>query len=84
MRIVDSAAPRRVTMQLDMIEPMEGHNAIEFTLVPQGEATEVTWAMQGHCPFIAKLAGVFIDMERMIGGHFESGLADLKTLAEGA
>ena len=38
--------------------------------------------MQGNCPFIAKLMGVFINMDAMIGRDFEAGLASLKTIAE--
>jgi carbon monoxide dehydrogenase subunit G len=81
LRIVDSQ-PGQVTMELHMIEPMEGRNTVRFTLVPQGGATEVTWAMQGASPFIGKLMGLVFDMDKMIGGDFEAGLAALKTLAE--
>ena len=81
IRIVD-AAPGKVTMQLHMIEPFEGRNNVEFILQPRGAATEVTWAMNGPSPFIARLAGVFMDMDRMIGRDFETGLADLKLRAE--
>ncbi|TMH28754.1 MAG: polyketide cyclase [Betaproteobacteria bacterium] len=84
IRIVESSAPRKVTMQLDMQKPIEGHNTVEFTLTPRGDATEVTWAMRGSSPYIAKLMGVFVNMDRMIGQHFETGLADLKSLAERA
>jgi hypothetical protein len=82
IQIVESAAPRTVTMKLDMIEPFEGHNIVEFTLLPRGDTTEVTWAMQGPSPFLAKVVGVFFDMDRMIGRDFEAGLANLKSVAE--
>lgn len=82
IQITSSAAPGQVTMELHMIEPMEGRNTIAFTLAPRGEATEVTWAMHGPSPFIARLAGVFFDMDRMIGRDFEAGLANLKRVAE--
>jgi hypothetical protein len=80
--IVDAAAPAKVTMQLTMVEPFEGRNTVEFSLVPQGQATNVTWAMHGPSPFMAKLVGVFMNMDQMIGRDFEAGLANLKTLAE--
>lgn len=83
IRIVDSA-PRQVTMRLDMLEPFEGHNTVEFRLAPQGDTTAVTWAMHGPNPFLAKLMGVFLNMDRMIGRDFEAGLADLKARAERA
>jgi hypothetical protein len=47
IQIVDSAAPSKVTMMLDMIEPFEGHNMVEFSLAPGGYRSEVTWAMHG-------------------------------------
>jgi len=81
LEITDSA-PGQVGMRLDMSAPMEAHNQITFTLVPRGQGTEVTWAMEGACPFIAKLMGVFINMDAMIGRDFEAGLASLQQIAE--
>lgn len=82
IQITGAVVPASVTMELHMIEPMEGRNTIAFTLAPRGEATEVTWAMHGPSPFIARLVGVFVDMDRMIGRDFEAGLANLKSVAE--
>jgi Polyketide cyclase / dehydrase and lipid transport len=82
IEITESEPTVRVTMKLDMIEPFKGSNTIDFTLVPRGDATEVTWAMQGASPFVARLVGVFINMDRMIGRDFEAGLANLKAVAE--
>ncbi|HVE52512.1 MAG TPA: SRPBCC family protein [Ramlibacter sp.] len=81
LRIVD-IAPAKVRMELHMLKPMEGRNDIEFTLQPRGNATEVTWAMQGAMPFLSRLIGLFVNMDRMIGGEFENGLAALKLRAE--
>ena len=81
---ITGSVPEKITMKLDMREPMEGHNVIEFTLVPQGKETEVTWAMHGPSPFIGKLMGLVFNMDKMIGTDFESGLTDLKTRAERA
>jgi hypothetical protein len=82
IEIVDSAAPDKVTMKLDMIEPFEGHNIVEFTLAPRGDTTEVTWSMHGPSPFLSKLVGIFLNMDKMIGRDFEAGLDTLKTVAE--
>jgi hypothetical protein len=83
IQIVD-ATPHTIHMKLDMIEPFEGHNAVEFRLAPQGDTTEVTWAMSGPSPFMFKLVGIFMDMDRMIGRDFEVGLNNLKAKAEHA
>jgi uncharacterized protein YndB with AHSA1/START domain len=82
LEITDSAPPSRVNMRLDMIKPMEGHNTILFALQPQAGGTNVTWSMTGTCPYIAKVIQVFVSMDRMIGGTFEKGLADLRAMAE--
>lgn len=80
--ITGSKAPSEVTMQLDMFEPFEGHNTVVFTLAPDGAGTRVTWAMHGPSAFITKLMGLFFNMDQMIGQDFESGLANLRQLAE--
>jgi len=74
--------PTSVTMLLDMLEPFEGHNTLSFTLTPQGQATDVRWAMNGASPFIARLMGLFFNMDQMIGRDFEAGLANLRALVE--
>lgn len=81
LRIVD-AAPAKVRMELHMLKPMEGRNDIEFTLRPRGNATDVSWSMQGESPFLSRLIGLFVNMDRMIGSEFENGLAALKLRAE--
>jgi carbon monoxide dehydrogenase subunit G len=82
MEIADTAPPSKVTIKLDFVRPFEAHNLVEFTLAPKGDATDVTWAMQGPTPYVAKLMHVFFDMDSMVGKDFEAGLANLKSLAE--
>jgi hypothetical protein len=82
LTITDSRAPDKVTMRLQMFKPFAADNVVEFTLVPRGAATDVTWAMQGKQPYLAKVMCVFLDMDRMVGTDFAAGLDTLKTLAE--
>lgn len=82
MEIDEAVAPSRVTLKLDFVKPFEAHNKVDFTLEPKGGATEVTWAMDGPMPFISKVVTLFVDMDRMVGGDFEAGLANLKAIAE--
>ena len=81
---ITDSAPSKVTMKLDMLEPFEGHNVVEFIIAPKGDATEVTWAMHGPSPYIGKLMGLVFNMDKMIGRDFEAGLANLKARAEKA
>ena len=82
MEIAESVPPSKVSLKLDFMKPFEAHNTVEFTLEPKGEATNVTWAMQGPTPYFAKIIHVFMDMDSMVGKDFESGLANLKAVAE--
>jgi Polyketide cyclase / dehydrase and lipid transport len=79
---ISATSPNLVTMQLHFIKPFEGRNQADFKLTPQGDSTEVVWDMHGPAPFMNKLAGVFMNLDQMIGKDFEIGLANLKALAE--
>lgn len=82
MEITDTSPPSQVTIKLDFIKPFETHNVAEFTLQPMGDSTSVTWAVYGPNLYISKLMGLFFSMDNMIGKDFETGLADLKAVAE--
>jgi uncharacterized protein YndB with AHSA1/START domain len=82
MEILDAKAPSKIVIKLDFFAPFEGHNTAEFTMLPQGDGTNVTWLMHGPSPFIGKIMHVFINMDRMVGKDFEAGLANLKRLTE--
>lgn len=81
---ITAATPSRITIALDFDRPFESHgNVAEFTLTPQGDATDVTWSMRGPQPYMAKVMGLFFSTDRMVGGDFEQGLGNLKRIAEG-
>ena len=82
MEIVDSAAPTRVALRLDFIKPFEAHNKVEFTLKPEAGGTRVSWEMEGPVPYFAKIIHMFLNMDRMVGKDFETGLVSLKAAAE--
>lgn len=82
MEILEAAAPSKIVINLDFFTPFEGHNTAEFTMLPQGDGTHVTWVMHGPANFMSRLIQVFINLDNMIGRDFEAGLARLKTLTE--
>jgi hypothetical protein len=82
LAITASQAARSVAMQLIMLTPMEAHNDILFELVPQGATTRVSWTMTGQSNLLSKLIGLFIDMDKMVGGEFQKGLSSLKAQIE--
>jgi hypothetical protein len=82
MEITESTAPSKILIKLDFLKPFEGHNVATFTLVPKGDMTEVSWAMDGPAPMITKVMSTIMNLDKMIGDDFAVGLQNLKTLAE--
>jgi len=82
IEVTEVSPNARLAFDLIMLKPFQARNKGEFMLEPQGSGTRVTWAMYGPAPFITKLMQVFCNMDRMVGGDFEKGLADLKTISE--
>ena len=80
--ITEIRANELVQLKLEFFKPMAGVSTAQFTFKPQGNQTEVTWAMTGKNNFIARAVCMFMNMDKMIGGQFEKGLADLKAMAE--
>lgn len=82
LEILDATPNRRVSMRLFMSKPFQADNRVEFTLVPQGTTTAVTWSMSGKQPLLAKVMTLFFDCEKMVGREFDEGLANLRAKAE--
>ena len=82
MEITESSPPSKVLLNLHFIKPFEATNTVEFALEPKGESTTVTQAMYGPSPYLSNLMTIFFSMEKMVGGKYEEGLANLKALAE--
>ncbi len=79
---ITDSTPSKITMALDMLKPFKASNTVEFTLRPNGDSTDVTWAMHGAQPYMAKLVSTFINCDKMVGSQFEQGLSKLKAIAE--
>ena len=80
--ITDTTPPREIVMALHMIQPFEGHNHVVFSLDAKGDATTVTWTLEDKHTYFMKGMSLFLNLDKMIGGDFEVGLAKLKTVAE--
>jgi hypothetical protein len=84
MMVIESRPSELIRIALDFVKPMEGRSIAEFTFKPEGDQTAVTWSMTGHHNFIAKAVCLFMNLDKMIGGDFEKGLANLKSVVEAA
>ena len=84
MTITQSRPGELVGIKLEFLKPFAQVNATEFALKPDGNQTAVTWSMNGTNNFMAKGFGLFMNLDKMVGGDFEKGLAQMKLVAEAA
>ena len=84
MTITESRPNELVRCNLEFFKPMAGTSTAEFAFKPAGDQTSVTWSMSGKNNFIAKAFCLFVSMDKMVGGEFEKGLAQLKSVSEAA
>ena len=67
---------------MKFIKPFKSENTTRFTLAENGPgSTNVTWSMDSPMPFMMRIADIFMNMDKRIGGDFEKGLAKLSSLA---
>jgi hypothetical protein len=78
MTIIESRPNDRIRLRLDFVKPFASTAHAEFGFVPEDGHTVVTWSMWGENSLMAKAMALVMDMDAMIGGQFEKGLADLK------
>ncbi|MBU2582103.1 MAG: SRPBCC family protein [Alphaproteobacteria bacterium] len=86
MTIAESIPPRGIEIKLDFIEPFPGTSDVGFEFEPVDNATKVTWSMAGEQGYLERAMCTLmgLDMDEMIGKDYETGLANLKRVVEGA
>src|SRR6266550_312378 len=82
MTITESRPSDLIRIKLEFIKPFASTNIAEFTFKPEGNQTAVTWSMEGKNNFMAKAIHLFMNMDKMVGGQFEQGLAAMKSVVE--
>jgi len=83
MTITDQQPPERLVERLEFIEPFQSVAETAFNFKSTGPAsTRVTWSLDGKNNFVGKAFSLVMNMDKMIGGDFEDGLANLKRVAE--
>ncbi len=75
---------KSVRTKLTFIVPVIGDmvSTGTYDLEPLGDSTKLTWGMEGENGFWGKLMSKFGDSDAMMGPMFETGLANLKIMAE--
>jgi hypothetical protein len=73
---------REVRQTVEFLAPMQATNQVVFTLAPSGDATTVTWSMDGTNGFIGKAFALALNIDKLVGDDFDKGLATLKAQVE--
>lgn len=84
MVITASHPNEHIAIDLEFIKPFAAKNVTEFMFKPDGDNTNVTWDMTGKNNFMGKGFNLVMNMDKMVGGDFEKGLAQMKTVVESA
>jgi len=84
MTLTESRPSELIKINLEFIKPFASTCTSEFTFKPEGDQTGVSWSMAGKNNFIAKAFCMFMNMDKMVGGDFEKGLAKMKSVVESA
>lgn len=82
MTITDNRPSEFIQFNLEFLKPFAANNTAEFTFTPEGDQTRVTWSMYGKNKLMAKVMGLIINCDKMVGGQFEQGLENLKSVVE--
>jgi len=82
MTIMESRPDEFVQFKLEFQKPMQASNIAEFIFKPEGDQTAVTWTMSGTNNFMGKVMNLVMNCDKMVGGQFEKGLADLRAVVE--
>jgi Polyketide cyclase / dehydrase and lipid transport len=85
MTIVESKPAEAIRLKLDFVKPFEGTSDVNFAFTPAGDKTKVTWSISGEQSFIERAICLLmgVNMDSMIGGDYEKGLANLKEQVRG-
>lgn len=82
MTITESRPGELVRIRLEFLKPFAAVSESVFTFRPEGNETVTNWTMNGRNSFMAKAMCLFMNMDKMIGGQFEKGLANMKSVVE--
>ncbi len=80
--ISESIQNQTVKYCLETVKPFQIQQEAEISIKTVGGQSVVTWSVTGSNPFIGRLMCNFMNMDKMVGGSFERGLAKLKNVLE--
>jgi hypothetical protein len=78
---ITEVRPNTVVQRLEFIRPFASKAEVTLSVVAKDNATStVTWAMDSQNNFPSKMAGLFMNMDEMIGKDFVEGITNIGKL----
>ena len=82
MTLLESRPSDLIRIKLEFVKPFKATNVAEFTFHSEGDQTVVTWSMTGQNNFVSKAFHLLMNIDKLVGGDFEKGLAAMKSVVE--
>lgn len=83
MTISESRPGESIRIAMQFFKPFASTATVDFTFAPAGDGkTTVTWSMSGSNNLMCRAFGLFMDMDKMVGGQFAEGLRNLTAVVE--
>jgi polyketide cyclase/dehydrase/lipid transport protein len=68
--------------RVDFLRPFKSIGYADFKLIPDSNATRVSWSIKSRMPYPVNIVKVFGGIQRNMGRDFTKGLNKLKSLCE--
>lgn len=81
-QVIEEITPYSYIKTALYFQPNNEPGYSEFKLTPEGDATKVTWTIQGKMPFMLKGMMMVMGMNKKLGKIFERGLERMKAECE--
>lgn len=78
MEITETTGVEFLRLKLDFLAPFKASNMTDFNVMAQGSGTRIIWSMYGPSPFMSKLFGTVMNIDKMVGKDFAKGLAKME------
>ncbi len=83
MTITSVEPEKKIAVKMDFYKPMSGEGMVHWLTTAKSEATtELVWTFDQNLTYFTRYFGLVMD--KMMGKHFEKGLANYKALVEGS
>lgn len=83
MTIAEVKINHKIKINMEFYAPMKGEGVVYWIVVPTPDGNaEMKWTFDQDMPYFQRYFGLFMD--KMMGKHFERGLATYKTIVESA